>query len=48
MADVADVRIAGRISQQEKKALDKYCEDNHTSISWVIREALRQFLSQDR
>lgn len=42
----ATITISGRITPEEKKQLDQYCEENHASISWVIREALRQLLNK--
>lgn len=38
------VQIAARVTEEEKEILIAHCEENETSISQVIRKALKEYL----
>lgn len=39
-------QIAARVTEEEKDALVKYCEDNELNMAQVIRKAVKEYISK--
>lgn len=40
-------QISARISEQEKKEIEKYCKERDIKVSQLIRWALRDYLEEN-
>lgn len=44
MAANKTFQIAARVTEEEKDALVKYCEDNELNMAQVIRKAVKEYI----
>ena len=42
------IQVSVRLTEEDVKALDKYCEDNDLKRAFVIRLALREYLEKQQ
>lgn len=42
------VQVSVRLTEEDIKLLDKYCEENDLKRAYVIRSAMREFLDRHR
>ena len=42
-----DVRVATSISAEDRELLDKYCKDNDTTISQLLRRMIHEFFKEN-
>ena len=40
-------QIAARVSEEEKEALEKYCEEHDIKLSQLIRWAIKNYISDN-
>ena len=39
--------VSVRLSEEERATLEKYCQENDLSFSWVIRKAIKEYLPKE-
>lgn len=48
MAANKTFQVAARVTEEEKDALVKYCEDNDIPMAQVIRKAIKEYLEKQK
>lgn len=48
MAANKTFQVAARVTEEEKDALIKYCEDNDMPMAQVIRKAIKEYLEKHK